>query len=41
MNHHYNLPPMNLIDLKNIQGLKKGVLKSISTALTELLDPAR
>jgi hypothetical protein len=40
-NHHHEPPPLTPTDLKNVQELKKGVLKSISMTLTELLDPAR
>lgn len=36
-----DLPKLSADDKKNIQSMRKGVLKSITITLTELLDPAR
>lgn len=36
-----NVPDLNATDKKNIQAMRKGVLKSINMTLTELMDPAR
>jgi len=35
------VPDFNATDKKNIQAMRKGVLKSINMTLTELMDPAR
>jgi hypothetical protein len=39
--HKHEPPPLTAADQKNIHALKRGLLKSINFALTELLDPAR
>ena len=37
----FKVPDLNATDKKNIQAMRKDVLKSINMTLTELMDPAR